>query len=336
MRRYIVPLLLFSAIGVVIVVYVRSQGNEDPREPARETEAVKEAAESEAEAAKTLLDRGGRETPTRLSRSKWLSELERVLERDDLSNAHHYRAKLCEHMEQILEDDVLVRNLIAAIRKYAIDSRDPEKRKLLLPILRVLTTPEATRLVEEEYYRTTDESERLVLLDAMTNPKHNPEIAGVWAAEMAVNSEDPEHRHTAYLFIRNLPMTHQELVVRTSKQIYESSTRPEQRVRAIYEVARRADDSENGREFLRSRLRDARESELESVINFIETWGTLRDAILLESLAARFPAMAQSLRNRAEKIRTMRRMEEDPELAKAMLKEKERAERERNKEPENE
>jgi len=331
MRKYVLPLLLFSAIGAVIVIYVKSQGGEEPLEPELDGQSSRKTEQPETTTRKSLLDRGERNTPTKLGRNRWLSELERVLERDDMSNAAHYRAKLCENMDEVMEDPVLVRNLIAAIQKYAIDLRDPEKRQLLLPILRVLTTPEATEIVQQEYYRTTDPNERLVLLDAMSNPQHNPDIAGVWAAEMAVNATDPEHRHAAFLFIRNMTPKYTDIVVRTARQIYEASTRPEQRNVALRSITRRADDTAEGREFLRERLRNPRESELETVLGFIEGWGTMKDAILLESLAARFPAMQDALRERAEKIRTMQRMKDDPELAKRIGEEAERAERERQK-----
>jgi len=331
MRKYVLPLLLFSAIGAVIVIYVKSQGGEEPRELDPDGPGSTKTEQPETKTGKSLLERGGRDTPTKLGRNRWLSELERVLDRDDLWHAAHYIAKLCANMQDILEDPVLVRNLTAAIQKYAIDERDPEKRRLLLPILRVLTTPEATEIVQQEYYRTTDPNERLVLLDAMSNPKHNLDVAGVWAAEMAVNADDPEHRHTAFLYIRNMTPKYTPIVVRTARQIYESSTRPEQRIAAIHSITRRAEDTAEGREFLRDRLRNPRESELDAVLGFIEGWGTMRDAILLESLAARFPAMQRGLRERAEKIRTMQRMKDDPEVAKAIGAEKERAERERQK-----
>ena len=329
MRKYLVPLLLFSAIGVVIVVLVKSRDGEDPREQPQEETAEGDPTPAE-ESSKSLLDRSARQTPTKLSRSRWLSELERVLA-GNMKHAHHYKAKLMEQMDSVLEDDVLVRNLIDAIRKYAIEERDPEKRKLLLPILRLLITEEATRIIEEEYYRTTDESERLILIDAMSHPEHNPDTAGVWAADMAINSEDIEHRTMSFTYIQNLDNSHHEVVVRTAKQIYEGSTRPEQRVAMIAEVTRRAEETEAGRAFLRERLENPRDGEITAVIGYIEGWADLRDAILLEALAEQYPAMRDILRERAEKIRTMARIKDDPDAAKAILSEKERLERERQK-----
>jgi len=318
MRKYLVPLLLFSAIGVVIIILVKSQGDDETRDDS-DNPQNKEAAETpKDDTPPSYLKSGGRQTPTPLTRNKWLSELERVLQSGDLKHAHYYRAKLCENIPALLEDDVALRNLLDAIRKYAIESRDPEMRKVLLPILRVVTTAEATQIIEDEFYRTTDESERLILLDAMSNTKHNPDTAGLWAAEMAVNSDNSEYRHTAFLYIRNLSVDHHEIVVRTAKQIYAASARPEQRVAAVAAISARADATKDGREFLRARMRNPNAFEIMIATDGIEGWGTVRDAALLESLATQFPSMQDELRGRADRIRTQRRMEEDPEAAAAM------------------
>ena len=257
-----------------------------------------------------------------------------MLQRGDLKHAHYYRAKLCENIPALIEDDVALRNLMDAIRKYAIEQRDPEARKGLLPILRVLTTPEATQLIEEEFYRTTDESERLVLLEAMSNPGHNPATAGVWAADIAINSEDREHRLIAFEYIAALPIAHHEVVVKTAKQVYAASTRPEQRVEVIHAISRRADDTAEGRKFLRERMADPKELEIAIVTEGIEGWGTQRDAVVLEALAAQFPALQDILRGRADRIRTQDRIRDDPDRAAAVLAEEEARERERRKQEE--
>ena len=328
MRRYALPLLLFGAVGVVVVILVKTRGDDDAGGVQRD-DPEKAAAKPAEKGPTTLLDSGGRNTNTPLKKSRWLSELERVLDRDDLSNAYLYRQKLAEHITEILDDEVLTKNLLDAIRKHAIDSRDPEKRKLLLPLLRVLTTPEATRLIEEEYYRALNDDERLVLLDAMTNPGHNPETASVWAVDMAINSENPTHRHLAFRFFENFD-SHRELVISTAKQIYASSTRPLQRQAAIEAITIRSIESKEAQKFVREQLRNPSESEVSYLIDRIEGWATLDDATYLETLATRFPALSMTLRERANKIRTFH----NPELAKEMEaaekeRQKERAEREK-------
>jgi hypothetical protein len=328
MRRYVLPLLLFGAIGVVIVVLVKSTGD-DPDSPNRD-EPKKTAKKTEKTEPRTYLAGGGRNTKTPLKKNRWMSELERVLDRDDLSNAYVYRQKIAEQMTEILGDKTLWRTLVETIRKYAIEERDPEKRKLLLPLLRVLTTPEATAIIEQEYYRTDDPEERMVLLAAMAHPEHKPETASVWSVETALNSENSEHRHLAFQFIADLDHNHAELVVGTATQIYVSSTRPAQRKRVLESVTIRSLESKEAQKFIREQLRDPRESEVMNLIDRMEGWGTLDDAAYLESLATRFPALSPTLRQRADKIRTFH----NPELRKEMeraekLRQKEREEREK-------
>ena len=58
----------------------------------------------------------------------------------------------------------------------------------------------------------------------------------------------------------------------------------------------------------------------------------MQDAARLESLARRFPAMEDALRERAEKIRTMRMMEKNPANAELIAKQHEEKMRQREKE----
>jgi len=305
MARYLLPLLVFSAIAAVLVIWVRSNDSGEGGSKRN----LDQTSNSKGRDDKPVTPVGitkRRDTPTSLRRHKWLSELERVLASGNLSRADWFRSKVTESMDEILADKTLANNLFNAIKKYAIEDRDEKYRKLLLPILRVFTTPEATTLIEQEYYRVSDDNERIVLLDAMSVSKHNPEIAAPWAVDMAVHAEDPNHRDLAFQFfkVQNLRA---DTVTEVAVQIYESSSRPDQRMDALSEISRRAPESKDGRKFIRDRLRNPQENELTWLLGTIEAWGTEKDAIYLESLAGQFPAMTEALKEQAERIRMHRR-----------------------------
>jgi len=307
MARYVLPLIVFSAFAAILVIWVRGNDSGD----GGTTRNLDQTSNSDSNGGddKPVNPNGitkRRDTPTSLRRHKWLSELERVLARGDLSKAYYFRSKVTESIDEILADETLTNNLLNAIKKYAIEDRDKENRKLLLPILRVLTTQEATDLIEEEYYRVSDENERIVLLDAMSVSKHNPELAAPWAVDMAVHSEDPNHRDLAFQFykVQNLRA---DTVTEVAVQIYESSSRPDQRMDALSEISRRSPESEQGRKFIRDRLRNPQENELTWLLGTIEAWGMEKDAIYIESLAGQFPAMTEALKEQAERIRMHRR-----------------------------
>ena len=315
MRRYAVPLLLFAAIGTVVVVYVRNQGAgpDGDREDERSAKTPKSETETNPDGSEALLTRGKRDTPTSLRRHKWLSELERVLQRDDLSNGYFYRSKIAEDIEAIVEDETLLRNLMAAIRKYGVDSQDPAKRKLLLPLLRVIHTEEATQLIEQEYYRALNEEERMFLVLAMADPGHSPQIASPWIVDVAINSENAEYRQLALDAVGDLK-SHYKITGDVARQIYVSSTRPRQRERALQTVAWAAHESTDAREFLREKLRNPREEEFGLLLMTIDAWGSYKDAEYLKALADQFPASAMELREHAKRIRRHRMAEEGKEL----------------------
>lgn len=312
MRKYLLPLLVFGAIGTLVVIFVLANREDGGREPPPRERDKPQAEKTETKRESgSVLRSGGRDTPTSLDENRWLSELERALQREKLPPAaYNYKGRLCERIEIVLADEKLTANLLAAIRKYAIEERDPERRKLLLPILRVLTTEEATQIIEEEYYRTSDPEERIVLLEAMANPGHNLETASVWAVETAIHSEDPEHRWLAFQFFSNLDRNH-EVVVGFAKQLYGLSTRPEQRQLALAEISKRAMDSKQARAFVRERIRHPRETELMLMTDTILAWGTERDAAQLEALIGEFPALGDPLRQTVEQIRQFRRQERE-------------------------
>jgi hypothetical protein len=315
MRRYAFPLILFTAIGAVVVIYVnaRDEGPDKGREKSGPVEKPTTPAGSGESGTKSLLERGARGTPTPLERHKWLSELERVLARNDLSNAYFYRSKILEDIDTILADPTLYRNLMSAIRKYAADTDDVERRKLLLPMLRPIATDEATQLIEEQYYKALNSEERIVLLQAMADPRHSPETAVPWIVDVAINDEDENHRQQALDAVTDLH-DHYDVIFDASHQIFESSTRPLQRSRALEAVSRSAHESKKAQEFVRERLRRPRAEELPMLLTSMDGWGSLEDAARLKAMATEYPEMAELLTDHATRMRRHRlaEMGEDP------------------------
>ena len=172
-----------------------------------------------------------------------------------------------------------------------------------------------TVLIEEEYYRTEDEAERIVLLEAMTNPKHNPELASPWAIDIALHSDSSEHRQRAMLYIKNL-YGYNNVFLDVVRQVYDSSTRPEQRIDALTMVGTRAPGSRKMRDYVRERLRDPKPEEIMALLSTIQGWGTEKDAAYIESIASEFPSMSDALKDKAEQIRMFRRMHSAEELKK--------------------
>jgi hypothetical protein len=310
MRKYLLPLAVFLAIGAVIIILVKS--GEEPAKPVRKTEAkVKPKTGRGTDDPFPMVPRN---TPTPLERHRWLSELERSLGREDLSHAHYFRAKVCEDLDTILQDSELTRNLLNAIRKYGVESDDPRQRDVVLPILRVLDHPEATQIIAEEYYKAKSEEERIMLLEAMAHVYHDSEQASVWAVERALNSDSEEHRDRAFEVIRHFT-NNPELICRTATQIYNSTTRPKQKIDMIQAIGDQSGVSETARKWLRKKLRNPRPEEINAVIGLIEGWGDEDDAAVLESLAPDFPAMADMMHDRARAIRRAirERAGEEPE-----------------------
>lgn len=308
MRKYLLPLTVFLAIGAVIIILVKS--GQAPATPDREPpEADVEPQPRGTDDPYPLVPR---KTPTPLERNRWLSELERALGREDLSHAHYFRGKVCEDLDTILQDEQLTRNLLDAIRKYGVESEDTRRRDVVLPILRVLDHPEATKIIAEEYYRASPE-EQIMLLEAMSHPYHDSEQAAVWAVEKALNSDNEEHRDRAFEVIRHFTRD-SELIVRTAMQIYSSSTRPKQKIDMIRAVGDQSGVSETARTWLRKKMRNPRPDEVIAVIGLIEGWGNEDDAAVLETLAMEYPAHADFMRDRARAIRRAirERAGEDP------------------------
>jgi hypothetical protein len=188
-------------------------------------------------------------------------------------------------------------------------------RDVLLPILRVLSVPEATEMVEREYYRARNEAERSVLLEAMAHPYHNPERAGTIATYVALNSDSEEERFHAFDVVRNLAED-DWIIFRMASEVCESTTRDDQRQLAYATISTFAYRSHNAQKWLRSRLQAAKIEEVYSIVERIEAWGDEADAAHLEAIADDYPAAGPVLRAKADQVRQtvkQRRVVNEPE-----------------------
>jgi len=301
MRKYLLPALVCAAIGAVIILLVKS--GEEP--PTGDRKTVVEAPQPVTQKESPLGTPA--ETTTRLDEHRWLRELERALARGDIGKAHVYRQRVCEDMDNILASEMLTKNLLDDIRKYGIESDDLATRDVVLPMLRVIQNPEATQMIADEYYRARNEAEAMMFLEAMAHEYHDPKQAAVWAIDRALNSESAEYRERAFDLIQDFAAD-DDLICDTALQIYESTTRPEQKHQALEAVAMRGDLSPVALRFMRGVLRNPRPEELAAVIGTVENWGDENDAARLEALAEEFPAMGDILRDRAKGLRRVLKM----------------------------
>ena len=300
------------------------------RDKPRETEVVTEETTTPEPKASPESGLSPAKTPTRLRDNEALRELERLLQRKELDpKAHYFRQKVCEQMTEILDNELLTRNLLNAIKEHGIESDDPKRRELMLGILRVMAHPEATELIETEYYRARNEEERLLLLEAMAHTHHNPETASVWAIDRALNGETKQRRRRAFMMIRRFS-EHHEVIFKTAEAIYAGTTRPEQALEMIDSIVYVADPVKGARKWLRKRLENPRSDEIHFLINYMEVWATVEDAQNLDRLAVAHPALGDILRQRAEEVRMAVVLKEGDAdtIAKARL-QKENRERQR-------
>ena len=292
-----VPLLLALAIGAVIAIIVATNqdGREDPEitpNPAPDKLATKDTPSGFRR----------RNTPTSLSEHKYMSELERVLEREDLSRAFYFRQKICEGIEELLESKKLTANLLATIRKYAIGTGDARRRDVLLPMLLVMKHPEATALISTAYAEATTEDERLMLMGAMILKHHNAKVASGWVVDRAISGKTQDERVRAFRIL-NDHCEDTEICFEAASSIYGATTRGGQAMDMAAAISRFADDSESAQAWVREKLRNPKAGELRALMAGIHSWGTEQDAKDLESLAVLFPAMAPTITERAEAIR---------------------------------
>jgi hypothetical protein len=299
MRRFVLPLAVFVAIGAVILILVKSGEEATPadREPVKTG-----AAPAPGKGTDDPFPLKRAETPTPLERNRWLSELERALGRADLSHALYFRGKVCQDLDTILQDSELTRNLLNAIRTYGIESDDPRRRDVVLPILRVLRHPAATKMIAEEYYRAKTEREQIMLLEAMSHDYHDPEQASVWAVERALNSETEAIRNRAFEVIKSFSKN-PDVIFRTATQIYDSSTRPPQKLRMIDAIGDEASFCDDAQAWLRKKLHNPQPEEIGMVVGALGGWADENDAARVEALALEFPELAEVMRERARQMR---------------------------------
>jgi len=300
MRNAWLPIVVCIAIGAIVVILVKL-GEEPPRSARPQPGSV---ARKPAPAAKPNPFAHPARTPTSLRDSKALRELERTLARKDLKHALFARGKVCEQLDTILRSEKLTKHLFDLIRKYGIDSKDPARRDVVLPMLRVIRHPKATELIEQEYYKATTKGERMMFLEAMSHDYHNPEEAAEWALERAINADNAEERHRAFEVVDRFS-GNPKLATELAMQIYSASTRPEQRDQMLESVSDHSTNEPEAADFLRSLLKKPRPEELIHVIDHIEGWGNEDDAAQLDELAEEFPAMGGELRERARALRIM-------------------------------
>jgi len=322
MRKYLLPVLLFSAIGAVIIAIVRV--NDSPDKGTR-----KQEPSAEGGAAPETTEHGPKPGPrpdVQVSENEALSELQRVLNRKDLKRAYHFRQKVCEQIGDITKDKRLREALLRTIVEQGINSDDPRKRDILLPILRVFPTEEATKVIDAEFYRARNENERMVLLEAMSHSYHDPAKASVWAVDLALNAEVDENRDMAFTYIKEYS-GNEEVVSKTAIQIYEASTQERQRLIMLDAIAERGSRSEAAEKWCRQRLAHPRADELRVIAGHMDTWGTMDDAAYLETLALEFPEQRDQLRDKAEEIRheIKVRLAAEGKLDPKVLEEEERA-----------
>jgi hypothetical protein len=300
MRKYLLPAAVCAAIGALILLLV----NRD--EPQRERDTV--AKTPPAPAARKNLLGDPAETPTRIDEHVGLREMQRTLAEGNNASAHYFRQKVCEDMDSLLANGKLTKDLLETIRKYGIESDDLAQRDVVLPILRILAHPEATRMIGEEYYRAKNESEQMTLLEAMSKPFHDPKQASVWAVDKALNSESAENRERAFDIMKTYVID-DDVLVSTAMQIFDSSMDPRQRSILIRTVSERGRECSLARESARRVLRRPEDDEIAAILPSIANWGTEEDAAHLEALALEHPGQAEGLREHARTVRRARRDE---------------------------
>jgi hypothetical protein len=301
--RYLLPIVVCAAIGALVIVLVRMGDGGDRR---READA-KPPIETAAVAATTGPLGAPRNTPTSLAEHQWLSELERVMGREDMSRAGWFRQKICEDLESILRNPKLKANLLALIRKYGTESEDPKRRDVALGMLRVLEVPEAKELIETAWYQSRDEDEQLGLLEAMAKPWNDPQKASIWAIEKALNSQNADVRMRAYQIIAEYAKN-DDVIIETAFQIVASTTHSDSKFQVLNHIAQYGARSERIRNTTRALLKNPSDRDmLGALLGGIDAWGTEDDARQLEVLAQQMPEMSDIFKERAFVIREARR-----------------------------
>jgi hypothetical protein len=299
MRKYVLPVVVCSAIGALVVVFVQLSSEKTPE---RDNVLVEADTGGTDEPGKSLDIAPPAETRTKVEEHRYLRELERAMARADMKHARWYQQKVCEDIDRIDNDPKLAGNLLALIKEQGIDSDDLKRRDVMLQILRVMKHPEATAMIQAEYYRARTPEERMLLLEAMSHSYHDPKTAAIWAVDIALNDENKEYRERAFEMLDEFSKD-DEAVVDTATKIYQASSSPRQRFQALRAIGDRVVDSKSAREFIRARLMNPREEEISIVIEGIPEWGTEEDAAYLEQLVNEFPSQKEILEQQARALR---------------------------------
>lgn len=300
MRKYLLPAAVCAAVGALILLLANRGETPKQREIGEKKQPALVAPRNPLGAPAV--------TQTPLDEHVALRELQRTLAEGNNGSALYFRQKVCEDMDSLLTNAKLTKDLLDTIRKYGIDSNDPAQRDVVLPILRILAHPEATRMVADEYYRARNEAEQMMLLEAMSKPFHDPKQATVWAVDKALNSESAENRERAFDIMKTY-VIEDELLVATAIQIYDSSTDARQRSITLRTVAERGRECTLARESARRVLRNPDDEDIAAILPSIANWGTEDDAAWLDALALSHPGQAEGLREHARLVRRARRDE---------------------------
>ncbi|MHC4931905.1 MAG: hypothetical protein ACYTGV_06935 [Planctomycetota bacterium] len=303
MRKVVLPLLVLAAmVGVVaVLIYSAQEGATSAGTEDSEVGATPESGGStDTVPKKTFLKK--RQTRTKLSEHKWLSELERALSRPDKSHAYFFRSKVCADIEEIVERDYLTANLLALIRQYGIETDDPKARDVVLPILRVFEDPRATDLIRAAYPGARTEADQMILLEALSHQYHDPSLAAEWAAEKALTSASDDVRVQAFeMVISN--SRNPDVAFQAARRIHDETTRLKQRMFALGQISALAGASDDARDFVRDRLQKARGDELLMLLSDVPSWGEEDDVLMLEKLALDHPGKGDQIRGHATELR---------------------------------
>ncbi|MGQ0613775.1 MAG: hypothetical protein ACT4PV_08570 [Planctomycetaceae bacterium] len=306
MRRPALPLLVLPLLGAAVLFVVLNMREKEAEQRKPTTAPATETADAGARGGA----RSGRPpTPTSVTEFEALSELERVMDRPDRSNARWFISHIAMDMEKVTGNETYARRLLDLLRTRGMDSEDLQDRDILLPILRVFEHPEATKMVEEGFFSAKNEDERMMFLEAMSHPYHNPDKASFLAVDRALHAETEEHRYRSFDVVYRYTGDFR-LVFRAAKSIYEGTVRPEQSAQVLEAITYAAFAVPEAQEWIRGRLKSPRVEDLHLLMNSVEAWGNPIDAAQLEALANEFPALGDQLREKADAIRMRLRHEQ--------------------------